>query len=326
MKIAQRLSFTALLLVGLALPFVVWHNAQAIEDWWKLRGYTPPSSIKTLADEDTLTAYSRHVFYVNRPQLVSDVAQFRQDCSQAEQTIVLGCYHSGQNGIDIYNVNDPRLAGIQEVTSAHEMLHATYDRLSASEKTRVDGMLNDYYKTVTDSRIISTVNSYKKTEPNDVINEMHSIFGTEIANLPAPLENYYKKYFVNRQAVVTFAQNYENEFARRTNEINQDDLQLSQMKQQIDQEEQDLNSQLAKINADRAQMDSLRSSGQTDAYNARVPGFNAEVDAYNSGVEKLRSDIAAYNQLVARRNDIAKDLASLDEAIDTRLTAQQPTR
>ncbi len=322
MKTAKRIFSIALLLAGLALPFVIWKESLAIEDWWKLRNYTPPTSVVSLADQDTLTSYGRHIFYVNHPQLVDSVTQFRQDCTLAEQTIVLGCYHSDQQGIDVFNVKDARLAGVQEVTAAHEMLHAAYDRLDSKEKTRLDGWLNDYYKTVTDSRLISTINSYKKTEPNDVVNEMHSIFGTEVASLPAPLENYYKQYFKDRQAVVNFAQSYQNEFTRRVNEINQDKLRLDQLKALIDAEEQSLNAQLAKINSDRARLDSMRNSGQTEAYNAAVPGFNAEVDAYNQGIKNLQDDITSYNQLVASYNSVAEELRNLEQAIDTRLAPQ----
>ena len=34
----------------------------------------------------------------------------------------------------IYNVNDERLNGLKEVTAAHEMLHAAYERLPESDK------------------------------------------------------------------------------------------------------------------------------------------------------------------------------------------------
>ena len=83
-----------------------------------------------------------------------------------------------------------------------------------------------------------------------------------------------------------------------------------------------MNAQLSQINNDRARLDSLRSGGQIDEYNAGVTGFNAEVNSYNSGVDKLRSNINTYNQLVSVRNSIASELASLDQAIDTRLVPQ----
>ena len=318
-KIIPVLGLVALL----ALPFVVYAKAQAITDWWQLRGYTPPVAVSSLATEDTMTPYAKHVFYVNHPQITSSVVAFRQECSENEQTIVLGCYHPNQDGIDIYAVQDSRLHGVQEVTAAHEMLHAAYDRLSTKDKNYIDGLLENYYKNdLHDQRIITTINAYKKTEPGQVVNEMHSIFGTEIANLPPALETYYAKYFSNRAAITTLAANYQGAFTSLQSQIDSYDRQLATLKQQITDEEQSLQSQLSQLNADRSQLDAEKSSGQTGQYNAGVPAFNAEVDAYNAGITKLQSDIASYNSQVGTRNSIAKELSGLQGEIDTRLTTQ----
>ncbi len=312
-----------MLTIGLlAAPFLVYFNAQALTDWAQLRNYMPPAVVASLASQDTMTAQARHIFYVNHPQLETDANQFRSDCSESEKTIVLGCYHSNQDGIFVYNVQDPRLAGVQQVTAAHEMLHAAYDRLSSKDKNYVDGLLQSYYNSQHDQRIIDTINAYRQSEPNDVVNEMHSVFGTEIANLPAPLEQYYTRYFSDRAAVVAFANNYEVEFTSRSDQIKADDAQLAQMKAQIDQQEQSLSQQLSSINSERAQLDSQRAGGQIDQYNAGVAAFNADVGRYNAGVASLKSDIATYNALVIERNSIANELTSLDKAIDTRVAPQ----
>lgn len=306
----------------LAAPFLLYFNAQALTDWWQLRNYTPPANIASLASQDTMTSYARHVFYVNQPVLETDAAQFRSDCSESEKTIVLGCYHSNQAGIFIFNVSDARLAGVQQVTAAHELLHAAYDRLSSKDKDYVGGLLEDFYGQITDQRVIDTINAYKETEPNDVVNEMHSVFGTEISSLPPPLETYYAKYFSNRQIVVGFANSYQSEFTARSNQIKADDARLAQLKAQIAQQEQSLQAQAEQIESDRERLDSLRAAGQIAQYNAGVAGFNAEINTYNAGVARLKRDISAYNQLVAERNSIAAELASLAKALDTRLTPQ----
>ena len=307
----------------LAAPFLVWWQAQALTDWWQLRGYTPPAAVAALASQDTMTPYAEHVFYVNHPDIETSPAQFQQDCSESEKTIILGCYHSDQNGIFLYGVQDPRLAGVEQVTAAHEMLHAAYDRLSTKDRNYVDGLLDDYYKNqLSDQRIIDTINLYKQTEPNDVVNEMHSVFGTEIANLPSPLEAYYKQYFTNRQAVAGFANSYENEFTTREDQIKALKAQLDQLKTSIVSQEADLDSQLKQINSDRAKLDSQRSSGRIDEYNAGVASFNQEVNAYNNSVETLRGSISQYNQIVDQYNTVAKELANLAKSIDSRVQTQ----
>lgn len=312
-----------LVVVLVSLPIVGFWQRQNIYDWAKLRDYNPPSAIANLAKADTMNEKSRRIFYVNDPQLVSDSTTFRGDCTVAEQTIILGCYHPDQRGIFVYNVKDPRLAGIVEVTSAHEMLHAAYDRLGSSDKKDVDKMLQDYYKNnLKDQRILDTIEAYKKTEPKDVVNEMHSIFGTEIANLPAPLETYYQRYFTNRAAVVAFSENYEKEFTNRSAKAAQYEEQLNALKAKISSEETGLRDQSVKINAEQSRLDGLNRSGQISQYNDGVEAYNATVDAYNVGVASYKKDINNYNALVEQYNSVAGELKQLYGAIDTRLQTQ----
>jgi uncharacterized protein YukE len=323
MRAIKKLLAGILLLGLLAFPFLIYFNAQALADWWQLRGYTPQLTVTALAAQDSMTAYAKHVFYVNHPDIESDTGQFRKDCGETEKTIILGCYHSNQAGIFVYNIQDSRLGGIQQVTSAHEMLHAAYDRLNSKDKNYVNGLLNDYFDhSLKDQRIIDTINIYRQTEPDDIVNEMHSIFGTEVANLPAPLEQYYKKYFTDRSAVTKNAAAYEAEFTTREDQIKADDDKLNGLKAVINTEEQSLQTQLSQINQDRARLDSLRSSGRIAEYNSSVDSFNREVTAYNRGVAKLRLDITSFNQLIDARNSIAAELANLNKAIDTRPTPQ----
>lgn len=305
----------------LAIPVVGLWQRNAIYDAVRLHGYNPPAAVADLATRGTMTDLGRHLFYVNHPQLIGDSATFRADCTVTEQTIILGCYHPNQQGVFVYNVSDPRLAGIIEVTSAHEMLHAAYDRLSSSDKTSIDKMLNDFYKNdLKDQRILDTIDSYKKTEPKDIVNEMHSIFGTEIANLPGPLENYYKRYFVKRAVVVAFSQNYENEFTSRSTKAAEYEKQLNDLKAKISVEETSLRVQSDNINAEQARLDSLKANKQIEEYNAGVPAYNADVDAYNTGVAGYKRDINKFNSLVEQYNALAGELKQLYGAIDTRLS------
>src|SRR5665213_3192248 len=200
--------FRGLLLLGiwLAILGLLAFNRQNINDWWLLRHYQPPPAVAHLADQDTMTDYGRKIFYVNHASIESKTA-FPQECPNngGEQTIVLGCYHSNQAGIFLLSVTDPRLDGVEQVTAAHEMLHGAYDRLSSSAKARVDAMLLDYYNhDLHDQRVRDTIAAYRKSEPHDVVNEMHSVFGSEIAHLPAGLEQYYKHYFTDRSKVTGY--------------------------------------------------------------------------------------------------------------------------
>lgn len=315
-----RLGTLLVLLFWLAALGLVYANRQALFDWWQLRHYQAPAAIASLASQDTMTGYARKVFYVNHPQL-EDKSTFFNDCpsgNSQEQTIVLGCYHGGQAGIFLLDVSDPRLNGVEQVTAAHEMLHAAYDRLGAADKQRVDQMLLDYYHHgLHDQRILKTIDAYKQTEPNDVVNEMHSIFGTEVANLPAPLEQYYKRYFSDRSQIAAFAAQYQSEFTSRQAAVAQDDVKLASLREQINTLEADLRAKQANISSLQNSLVAERNSGNTTAYNAAVPQYNAQVDAYNAEVAQLRGLISQYNQLVSQRNAVAADQNQLVQELSS---------
>jgi hypothetical protein len=279
-----------------------------IYDWWRLRNYTPPARMVALASEDTMTSYAKTLLDVNHPVILSNT-NFNFQCPNdgGEKTIVLGCYHSGETGIYLLQVtNDPRLNGVEQVTAAHEMLHAAYARLSTSERNKVDAMLLNYYNhDLTDPRIIATIAEYRKTEPTAVVNEMHSVFGTEIMNLPQPLENYYKKYFTDRQAVASYAAQYQSEFTSRQNEVTSDDAQLSNQKTQINNLESTINTEYTQLQTDEKQLNSLSAGDNVSGYNEAVDSYNSEVDQYNGQVGELRTMISNYNALVSSRNSAA---------------------
>jgi uncharacterized protein YukE len=295
---------TLLVVVGVAAALQL--GRQSILDWWRLRSYAAPSTVARLATQDTMTSKARHLFYVNHP-LITNGSAFTKNCPKGgEKTVVLGCYIGNDNGIYVYAVSDVRLDGVEQVTAAHEMLHAAYRRLSSSERTKVDAELIDYYKhDLTDQRVKDTIAAYQKSEPNDVTNEMHSVFGTEVAHLPASLSNYYAQYFTNRGAVTGFTASYQAEFTGRQSKITAYDTQLTTLKQQIDQNQTDFNAQKAALDTQSARMDAEKSAGNIAAYNAEVNSYNQAVNTYNTLLETARNEINQYNDIVNQRNALA---------------------
>lgn len=310
----------ALLLVLAVLLGLIWWQHTEVQDWWRLRGYTPPAAVAQLAAEDTMNVYTRHLFYLNKPQLSTTVNAFRKVCPENLDTIVLGCYHPDQNGIYIYAVQDQSLTGIQQVTAAHEVLHAVYARLSSSARKQLDTELQDYYEHgLTDSNVKAEVALYQKTEPNSVYDEMSCTFGTEIADLPAALNAYYAQFFTDRQKIVGYEQQYQAQVTSRRQQIASYDARLDSMKAQIDALEKTLDAQNSSLGTQQAQLQQLLSSGQRAAYNTAVAGYNRQVDSYNAALGSLKQQISDYNQLVDTRNAVAGQLTTLDGDIDTRL-------
>lgn len=310
---------TLVVLTGILLASVVF--GQQIDDWLKLRGYTPSPLIAALATDTTMNDSSRRLFYVQHPEL-ADKTTFNTHCRENEQTIVLGCFISGR-GIFLLDVTDERLAGIEEVTAAHELLHAAYERLSSKERVRINALLQKTYESLNNERIRNTVELYRSQDPAIVPNELHSILGTEVRVLPAELEQYYSRYFTDRAKIVGFSEKYEQAFIERRNQIRTYDEQLASLKTQFENLQAGLLATDTELRNQRDHMNSLKSSNQIAAYNEQVPVYNARIRQYNRDVDRLESMIAQYNDIVQKRNAVASEEAELVEAIDSREVVPQ---
>jgi hypothetical protein len=309
-------------LVTLAALFVaafgIWQIRYTIYDWAKLRNYTPTAPIAALATRSAMNSYGRTLFYINDPKL-SDRTEFASQCKVREQTIVLGCYNG--TGIYVFAVQDPLLKGVEEVTAAHEMLHAAYSRLSPSERKKIDSLTEAAYEKINDPELAKRIDSYKKSEPGEIPNELHSILGTEKRNLGSSLDEYYKQYFTNRLEVVTLAENYEKVFIDIQNQVQKYDADLSLRKSEIDRREAALESMANNLQSQRTSLDSTLNSKDYRAYNAQVPVYNAAVSSFNRELAGVKTIIADYNQIVQERNKLASDQENLAQSLDSRLSA-----
>ena len=316
----RRLVSSVLSVIILAAPLIAWWQRNALFDAYRIHGYVPSSDIVHLADATTMNPDTRRLFYVYHPAL-EDKTNFGSHCGNQEQTIVLGCYVL-HRGIYLYNVPDPRLNGVKEVTAAHETLHAEYDRLSSKDRKKVDALTAQTLKTITDQRLLDTIENYRKGDPSVVPNELHSILGTEVRNLPPELEAYYKRYFTDRGKIVDFADAYKGEFTQREQEVADMDKQLTSLKSQIDTLNSSLESQQQALKSQFDNLQQLKKSNQIQAYNAAVPGYNAAVQQYNASVNRQRSLVQQYNALVESRNNLAVEENQLIKALDSRETIQ----
>lgn len=303
------------ILLLLASPFIAWQHRWNIYDTWRLRGYNPPDRIVQIADQTSMSDSTRRLFYVYHPEL-NDKSTFRDRCSGSEKTIILGCYVRGK-GIYIYNVTDPRLDGVIQVTAAHEALHSAYDRLSSSEKDKLKSLIDTTFNNLDNPRIKSSIELYRK-DGADIHNELHSILGTEVRTLPTELEQYYSRYFQNRLSIVALSEKYEAAFTERKQRIADYDAELASLKNQIESSEKNLNAMEQNLQAERARLDVLLAAKRYDEYNAGVSSFNSQVNTYNREVIRVRSLIDRYNVLVKERNLLAEEEGELVKAIDSR--------
>lgn len=307
--IKRILGVATVMAIVIGVPLATFFYRYDILDWWRLRNYDPPREISTLADQTTMSLYGQRLFFVHKPEL-DDKQTFSDRCKGSEQTIVLGCYRR-EEGIYILQVSDGRLAGAMEVTAAHEMLHAAYDRMSSSEKKRVNDMLVEERTKLTNERVKTTLKGYEDRDATSIYTEMHSIFGTELRNISPELEEHYAIYFNDRSSVVAISEKYEQVFVDIRTKVETYDADISIRKKAIEIQESAIKQSSSSLQKRKSEMDDMLARNDRGSYNEQVPVYNAAVGEHNGMVNRLKIEIEEFNKLVEIRNSISLEQQDL---------------
>lgn len=287
-----------------ALILAIW-QWQAIGDWWALRDYEPSQRVAQLADSTTMSDQGRRLFYVSRPE-IHNKRGFTRQCPNTESSVVLGCYTGGLYGRTfLLQVDRQAIEDVMDVTAAHEMLHVAYARLSPWERDRVNGLLNEAYSSIDDQRLQELVNEYQQHDSASIENELHSLLGTQVADIGPELETYYEQYFTNRDRVVNLYRNYEDVFAQLNADIERLRDEINQLKDEIQTLKQQIERKKAELDTTRSRMDRLRAQGRVEEYNALVPRHNRLQEEYNALVREHNRKVALHNQKVEELNKLA---------------------
>ncbi len=316
----KRLKRYLLIAMMIAVVIIGIRFTQEIEDWGKLLAYEPPPEISKLATATTMTDTARRLFYLNQPTIEAKKSSLNL-CKGSERTIVLGCYVTTK-GIFLQAVTDPRLQGVMEVTAAHELLHAAYQRMSLFEQTQINQKLQAVLSNLQNPRILKLVQTYGNQDPRSVDSELHSIFGTELRNLSPELETHYRQYFTDRVSIVALSERYEGMFTTLRakaktlgQQLRSQNLALEQLADRVKQEGK-------MVEVDRSNLQAAIVANPQGDYSSRVSAFNERVRNYNRIVIQLKAQTASYNQLVTKRNSITQEEKSLFESLENKSTQQ----
>lgn len=258
-------------------------NRQYIIDKYNAWEFKPSPEIAQIANDVGLNENGRFYYFASRPEL--DFAkEFNGECRSREQgNAILGCYKNQR--IYIYNVNDERLNGLKEVTAAHEMLHAAYERLPESDKKAVNTLLEKEYRKNSDAEFSKRMDYYKRNQPGEEYNELHSIIGTEFADISPQLEDYYKRYFNNRSQVVALHSKYSDKF------------------KELKQGSASLRKELENL--------SISINNASLKYNKDISNLNSEINAFNSRAKN--GDFSSQEDFLNERSYLIKSTRKLEQ-------------
>jgi cell division protein FtsB len=322
-KITSWVVFAGLIVAGVLL----WNNRTVVADQYRLIGYSPPANIAALSANIGFSDEGQRYFYASHPA-IEDKTAFNAACNNTEvHAMVLGCYVD--YNIYVYNVTDTRLDGVQEVTAAHEMLHAAYDRLSDDEKSDVDGMLQREYDSLSgDADFKERFSVYNSLSQADKLNELHSIFGTEFASLSSELESYYKQYFKDRGVVTTYYASYQSQFDSLKKQQDALKTQIDSLKREIDETEKQYDADRNALNSDIQAFNQRASSGgysSQSQFNADRAGLVARSSALNQTANTINAKIAAYNDAIRQYNELSIQTQNLQNSLDSNSVESAPT-
>lgn len=313
-----RALLSIVLLVGAVYVFL--HRQEVLDQYtvWRFR---PSPAIAAIAERSSFSAEGKFLFYAAQPELL-ERDSFNDACRSVatEQTAVLGCYSASR--IYLFNIENDKLDGIKEVTAAHEMLHAAYERLPHREKERINGILESQTLGDDKERIDSLMAEYEKSEPGERLNELHSILGSELRTLSPELEAYFSQYFTDRSALVALSEKYQSVFAelqnRQTILVNE----LNAIADEVEYESAVYRRDLQVLESDIRAFNQRASSGTMTqaAYDAERSRLESRQQALRTQYDDIQQRIASYEEKRAELASINTESNALNRSINSSLT------
>lgn len=307
--------------ITLVLSGVILFVVPRVIDVVRARNFNASAEIAAIDKRLKLTDRGTTIFYASTPQ-IDERTTFNQHCQSEERTAaILGCFY--QDKIYLYDLQNEELDGTLEVTAAHEMLHAAYQRLSLVEKWWVDQkIVAEYEKVKNDPDVQELMSYYTQAEPGREVNELHSILGTIMTTLSPDLENYYNQYFEDRGSVVSLNQRYNEVFAQLQEKTDEIEARLSAAEPVItrliasyDADRTQLEADIASFNA-KAKANKFTSMdefyAERSALLARIDALNAKRDEINAKISAYNKDVAALNEVSVHANELYQSMNGVD--------------
>ncbi|HWH98086.1 MAG TPA: hypothetical protein VNS80_06940 [Pseudolysinimonas sp.] len=273
-----------------------------------------PGDVAAIATATGMSEEGELIYRASTPEIEDD-DDFNQHCS-IEGGAVLGCYYEGN--VYVYAVTDERLAGTVEVTAAHEMLHAAYERLSPEERERIDALVAAAVATIPDDDpVFEDLALYAADQQAD---EWHSRLGTEFADLSPELEEHFARYFDDRAKVVELNAHATALFTELRAQIDALVAEIDALDPVLDARIATYEAAIADYNADvdafnaRADSGAFLTQEQFDHERAALVARGSSLDAQGAALE---ADIDYYNGLVAQLTALDADYADLYSALDS---------
>lgn len=313
----RYLGWVIALLTAVVALSVFWQRDN-IYEYYRGAIYTPSGEMARIRSDLELTERGEFLFNAAQPVLNSS-EEFNTHCrAGGVEVAVLGCYTEG--GIYVYDITDEELEGIRELTTAHELLHVVFAKLSEEEKNILKPMLDEVYYTYKDI-LESELDAYTEAERFE---ELYVRAGTEIADLPAYLEKHYAEVFRNQDKIVAYYNSYIKVFNALKAEMDSLKAEIDALGAEYDAKVREYENFAAELDAEISYFNACADmigcfTTESDFYLRRAilldeqtrledmyTELNVLVEKYNQKVEEYNNDVLRNEQLNEKINSNAK--------------------
>jgi len=313
--------------LALSVASLIYFQRQFVSDSIVNFFFSPSIEVREIESSIGLTNEGKRIFYATQPELTSS-RRFNQRCPrQEDKSPIIGCYTSDDR-VYIYKISNADLDGIEEVTASHEMLHAVWSRHNDSEKKRLTSLLDGAYGKLADNNELhERMEYYKRTEPGEFYNEIHSILGTEVADLGQELEKYYAQYFNNRQQILAFHQQYYSIYESLNTRANELQSQMEALSANISAALDFYNDELHSLNIDINSFNIRANAGDfpsMSAFYSERSALTSRSEALEQNRLELNQEIERYGILQDEYTDIANKIEILNKSLDSFESIEKP--
>lgn len=290
-------------------------NFGVIRDIFVGLSYRPSSEMSEIREKLDLTGKGWRIFNASLPEL-EEREEFNQICRGEEsENAVLGCYRDDR--VYVYNVLSEELDGIREVTAAHELLHAVYDRMSAEERRELSPVLNEIYKK--NQEILG-----EEIELYDDVDREEELFvriGTEIATLPNELEKRYSEIFKDQDKIVGFYDGYITVFREIERKLKELLARVQELEVDIEGKTEQYEAEVGVLNRDIEEFNACASTPDCFtsrwAFNNKRNSLVARQGTLTALYNEINGMISEYNNLAAEYNENLLHGQALNKAINS---------
>lgn len=301
------------ILVAVVIAIVVGLvNRQDIQDHFRASSFDPSLRTVEVMSALKLTATGERVFLASQPT-VSDSQRFNKQCAEvdhSESGHVLGCFARDQ--IHLFDVTDKRVSGIVEVTAAHELLHAAFSRLGDGERAALAERLKREYSTMSSKNhaLVERMSVYEQLSDMAFANELNSVLGTEVAELPDWLEDHYAKWFLDRSALVDTFDSFHAVFVELQDKADTLASEMSSLRADVEQRSLDYDNAVNQFNRDAADFQSRNERFEFSSNPEEFDRIHSELSLRSSALETTRAELQAD---IDRYNSLRKQLLDLGQ-------------